>query len=525
MIESVYRYKGLKKQYNSAIRFIEENIRNGLGSKIAIYSEDEQVTYHELLNLVNRFGNVLKKIGVERENRVLLLTYDSPEFAAAFFGAIKIGALPVPVNTMMTPDDYEYFLNNSRAKVLVVHEDFWKKIQHYKNRFVFLKQVIVISGHPYSFSDAIDFHEFIHDASPELNVESTCAEDPAFWLYSSGSTGEPKGVIHLQRSMESAFNNYARKVLNINENDRTFSASKLFFAYGLGNGLYFPLGAGGSTILLKDRPTPEKVFETIVNHKPTIFFGVPTLYGSMINYVESTGTIPDLSSVRICVSAGEALPASFMKKWKELFNLDILDGIGLTEALHIFISNNIGEIKAGSTGKIVPGYKAKIVNEEFREVSPNEIGDLVISGESICSGYWCNLEENRRKFYGEWMYTGDKYYKDEEGHFWYCGRSDDMLKVGGIWVSPIEIETTLFQHEHVLEVAVIGVKNENNLIYPKAFIVLRQGIEPTEDLKQELKLYVKQTLAPYKYPREIEFIEELPKTATGKVQRFRLRTS
>lgn len=525
MIEFAYRYRGLKEQYNSSFRFIEENVLKGLGSKVAIYSDDKQVTYQELLNLVNQFGNALKKIGVERENRILLLTYDSPEFAASFFGAMKIGALPVPINTMMTSDDYEYFLNNSRAKVLVVHEDFWEKIRPNKDRFVFLKHVIVIGGEPSANQNAINFHEFIQDASRELDAEKTCAEDSAFWLYSSGSTGEPKGVIHLQRSMESAFNNYARKVLNINENDRTFSASKLFFAYGLGNGLYFPFGAGGSTVLLKDRPTPEKVFETIVTHKPTIFFGVPTLYGSMINYVERTGTIPDLSSIRICVSAGEALPASFMKKWKELFNLDILDGIGLTEALHIFISNNIGEIKAGSTGKVVPGYKAKIVNEEFQEVAPNEIGDLVISGDSISSGYWCNIGENRHKFHGEWMYTGDKYFKDEEGHFWYCGRSDDMLKVGGIWVSPIEIESTLFQHEHVLEVAVIGAKNKNNLVYPKAFIVLRAGVEPSEDLKQELKLYVKQTLAPYKYPREIDFIEELPKTATGKIQRFRLKTT
>jgi benzoate-CoA ligase len=293
----------------------------------------------------------------------------------------------------------------------------------------------------------------------------------------------------------------------------------------MGNGMYFPLGTGGSTILLKDRPTPKNIFRVIEKQKPTIFFGVPTLYGSLIQYVEKTGVVPDLSSVRICVSAGEALPATFIQKWKELFNIDILDGIGSTEALHIFLSNSIGEIKAGSTGRVVPGYKAKIVNEESRPVAVNEIGDLVIKGDSVSVGYFCNLAENQSKFHGEWMYTGDKYYQDEEGCFWYCGRSDDMLKVGGIWVSPIEIESTLIRHEKVSEVAVVGEKNENNLVFPKAFIVLRDGVEPAEELKEEFKLFVKQNLAPYKYPRLIEFIEELPKTATGKVQRFRLKHS
>jgi benzoate-CoA ligase len=323
--------------------------------------------------------------------------------------------------------------------------------------------------------------------------------------------------------MEASFKNYAQNILKMTENDVTFSASKLFFAYGLGNAMYFPFGAGGTTVLLKDRPTPDKIYETLEKTKPTIFFGVPTLYGSMINYVEKTGKIPDLSSVRICVSAGEALPSTFIQKWRELFNLDILDGIGSTEVAHIYLSNRIGDIKPGSTGKIVPGYEARILNDQSIEVGPNETGDLLIKGESITGGYWCNIEENQRKFYGQWMHTGDKYYQDDEGYFWYAGRSDDMLKVGGIWVSPIEIESLLFQHDKVLEVAVIGKKKENNLVYPKAYIVLKDGVSPSEELSQELKDYVKTNLAPYKYPREIEFLDELPKTATGKVQRFRLR--
>lgn len=515
--------RGIKDYYNSVEHIVEKQIKNGLGSKVAIYCGDDQVTYQELLIKINKFGNALKDLGVERENRILQVLDDTPEFISSFYGAIKIGAVPIPVNPSMKPQDYEYFLNHSRAKVLLIEENVWNTIKDNRDRFIFLQHVIVRSETGCQYPDVFDYFEFVGPASNELEAALTASEDPAFWLYSSGSTGNPKGVVHIQRSMEVAYKNYAKKILQMNENDRTFSASKLYFAYGLGNGNYFPLSAGGATILLKERPTPELIFKTIEEQKPTIFFGVPTLYGALIQYVEKTGVIPDLSSVRVCVSAGEALPAKFIQRWKELFNVDILDGIGSTEALHIFLSNQIGDLKAGSTGKVVPGYKAKIVNEEAMPVGVNEIGDLVITGDSVSIGYFCNLTENQRKFHGEWMYTGDKYYQDEEGYFWYCGRSDDMLKVGGIWVSPIEIESTLIRHESVLEVAVVGAKNENNLIYPKAYIVLKDEVEPSEALKEELKLFVKQNLAAYKYPREIEFISELPKTTTGKVQRFRLK--
>lgn len=523
MIKFASDLKGITSKYNAADRFIEENVRNGLGNKVAIVCGDEQVTYQELLYRVNQFGNALKGLGVENENRMLMVMHDTPENIVAFYGAIKIGALPIPTNTMLQPGDYEYLLNHSRSKVLVIHEDLWSKIKANRERFVFLRHVIVITENTSVEENEIDFHELINHASPNLESFMSVKDDPAFWLYSSGSTGNPKGVIHHQRSMEAAYNTYAKQVLGINENDITFSASKLFFAYGLGNGMYFPLGAGATTVLLKERPTPEKVFETLEKKKPTVFFGVPTLYGSLINYVERIGKIPDLSSVRVCVSAGEALPETFVNKWKQIFNLDILDGIGLTEALHIFISNRVGDIRPGSTGKPVPGYEAIIVNDDFKELGPNEVGDLVIKGESLTGGYWANIAENQKKLKGEWMYTGDKYYKDEEGYFWYSGRSDDMLKVGGIWVSPVEVEATLLKHDAVLEVAVVGVKTEENLDLPKACIVLKEGVDPSEELEAELKAYVKANLAPYKYPRIIEFMREIPKTASGKMQRFKLR--
>jgi benzoate-CoA ligase family protein len=514
---------GIGRPYNASTSFIDKNIANGLAEKTAIYYKDKQITYRKLQEQVNRVGNGLKGLQIGMEDRILILCFDSPEFISTFFGAIRIGAVPIPTNTMMQPADYEYFLNKSRAKVLVVEYGLWEKIEQLKDKFIFLKHVITINESPTQREDVIDFYNLIENASTELEPTITHPDDAAFWLFSSGSTGEPKAVIHLQHDMEFAFHAYAKKVIKINQDDRVFSASKLFFAYGLGNAMYFPLGAGGSTILLEERPTAEKVFETLEKFKPTIFFGVPTLYGTMIDYAERCGRKIDLSSIRICASAGEALPSHFIRKWKNLFDLDILDGIGSTEALHIFLSNSIGDIKEGSSGKIVPGYEAKIVNENGVVVPVNETGDLLIKGDSIAQGYWNLHEQTKRKFNGEWLHTGDKYYQDEEGYFWYCGRSDDMMKVGGIWVSPVEIENSLLNHDFILEVAVVGIKKENGLVTPKAFVVLKEGTLPSESLERELKDYVKQDLAPYKYPRIIEFVDELPKTSTGKIQRFKLR--
>lgn len=518
--------RGIGKLYNASQPFIDQNILNGLGDKTAVYYGNEQITYQMLHDRVNQTANLLQEIGLQMEDRILINCYDSPEFVYAFFGAVKMGAVPIPVNTMMQPHDYEYYLNNSRAKAIIVHETLWDQIANLRSRFIYLQHVIVISESvAEKHEDTLNFYSLLNEQPVQFEQVLTCFDDQAFWLYSSGTTGDPKGVIHLQHDMEFATKAYAKKVLKMTENDRCLSASKLYFAYGLGGGMYFPFGTSGSTVLVKERSSPETMFRAIEKHKPTIFFGVPTLYGAMIDYAEQTGQTFDLSSLRICTSAGEALPPAFAKRWKELYSLEILDGIGSTEALHIFISNRIGDCKVGSSGKIVPGYKAKIVNEQGVPLPPNEIGDLVISGDSIAQGYWNLHEENKHKFVGKWLNTGDKYYEDEDGYFWYCGRADDMMKVGGIWVSPIEIENCLLEHQAILEAAVVGEKTDNSLIVPKAYIVLKDEFEPSVQLEKNIQEFVKNHLARYKYPRMIEFIDELPKTATGKIQRFKLRES
>jgi benzoate-CoA ligase len=513
----------LGKPYNASVRFIEENVENGKGNKTAIYFQDEQITYHQLKQNVDQFASALSKIGVEHENRVLLLMHDSPQFVYSFYGAIKRGAVPIPVNILGTVKDYTYYLNNSRAKMLVAHEDLWNRIKDAREHFAYLEHVVVVKDGEATPENTIDYDSFIDVKAENVKAFHTSPDDSAFWLYTSGSTGRPKGVVHLQKNMEYTLDNFAKKVLKMTEDDVTLSASKLFFAYGLGNGMSFPLGVGASTVLLKDKPTPERVFEAIEKYKPSIFFGVPTLYGAMLDFHDRSEKKYDLSSIRICVSAGEQLPATFVTRWKEEFNLDILDGIGSTEALHIYLSNTPDNIKPGSTGKLVPGYDAKIVDENLNEVGVDEVGELMLKGDSILQGYWGNIAENRRKFHGEWMRTGDQYSKDKDGFFWYQGRTDDMMKVGGIWVSPIEIESVLISHKDILEVAVVGQEENTGLMKPKAYVVLKEGIEANEEKAQELKEYCRSNLAKHKFPREVEFMEELPKTTSGKIQRFKLK--
>ena len=504
--------------FNAAAEFVDRHVAEGRGERIALRCRERAVTYQQVAEMVNRTGNALGSLGVEMENRVLLLLYDSPEFVASFFGAIKIGAVPVPVNTMMRPADYEYLLNDSRAKALIVQRELWDQVAAVRHRLRYLKHV-VIAGAPESGLHY--FTDWIAGASPELEPAATCKDDAAFWLYSSGSTGFPKGAVHLQHDMVYCADLYAGPVLGIRPDDVVFSAAKLFFAYGLGNSLYFPFRAGASAILFPGRPQPQTVFEIISRERPTLFFGVPTLYASMLAMSEGERSY-DLSSLRLCVSAGEPLPAELYRRWKNRFGIEILDGIGTTEVLHIFISNRPGQVRAGSSGKVVPGYDVRIVTEQGVPAGPGEIGNLAVKGDSTCAFYWNQHEKTKQAMQGEWILTGDKYYRDEEDYYWYCGRSDDMMKVGGIWVSPIEVENTLIQHAAVLEAAVVG-RDLDGLTKPEAFVVLKPGHTADPGLEEELKHFVKDKIAPYKYPRKITFVSDLPKTATGKIQRFKLR--
>jgi len=416
-------------------------------------------------------------------------------------------------------------LNDSRARVLLIHAAVWKQLQPIFPQLKYLRHTVVVGLSREGIAETATLHDFdswVARASGSLAAAETSKDDSAFWLYSSGSTGFPKGCVHLQHDMVYCTEYYAKPILGINENDITFSAAKLYFAYGLGNNLYFPFGVGASAVHYAGRPVAEDMFKVVEEYRPTIFFGVPTLYAAMLAVPEAEQRF-DFSSVRVCVSAGEALPADILRRWEKAFNVEILDGIGSTEILHIFISNRAGEIRPGSSGKLVPGYEAKITDEQGNPVKQGDIGSLMIRGDSIAALYWNKHEKTKDTINGHWINTGDKYFQDEDGYYWYCGRSDDMLKVSGQWVSPVEVEAALIAHPAVLEAAVVGDFDADELVKPKAYIILKQGYQPSDELANELKNFVKERLAPFKYPRWIEFLPELPKTATGKIQRFVLR--
>jgi benzoate-CoA ligase family protein len=509
----------LPAQFNVATWFVDRNVEEGRGGKPAFHCESRTLTYDDVLDLTNRTGNALAELGVGMEDRVLMLCLDAPEFIGTFWGAMKLGAVPVPVNTLMRSADYLYFLNDSRAKVAVVSSALLAELEPVLAQATFLRHVLVAGGrsarHP-SWEDAVG------KASSTLAAAPTSRDDAAFWLYSSGSTGFPKGAVHLHHDMVICTETYAKQVLGLRESDRVFSAAKLFFAYGLGNAGYFPMGVGAESVLYSPRPTPDAVFEVLATHRPTIFFGVPTLYAGMLA-VKDAERRWDLSSLRLCVSAGEALPDEIYARWRERFGVEIIDGIGTTEILHIFLSNRPGSARPGSTGLEVPGYEAIIVDETGAPVKRGEIGNLRVKGDSTMAFYWNKHDKTRETLWGSWIQTGDKYHQDEDGYFWYAGRADDMLKVGGIWVSPVEVEATLVRHPAVLEAAVVGKEDEERLVKPKAFVVLKEPSTASPGLGDELKAFVKDKIAPYKYPRWVEFLDELPKTATGKIQRFKLR--
>ncbi|HUJ88051.1 MAG TPA: benzoate-CoA ligase family protein [Burkholderiales bacterium] len=505
----------IAREYNAAEDLIGRNLAAGRADKTAYIDDAGSYSYRELARRVNRFASALATLGVEMEQRVLLAMLDSIDWPTAFLGAIRAGVVPVAANTLLTAKDYAFMLEDSRARVLFVSEALLPQFEPLLGKLPYLEH-IVVSGKDARGHMAL--RDLLAKGRDEFPVARTTRDDACFWLYSSGSTGTPKGTVHVHSSMILTAELYARPVLGIREEDVVFSAAKLFFAYGLGNALSFPLSVGATTVLMAERPTPAAVFKRIVEHKPTIFYGVPTLYAAML----ADPALPKKGehALRACTSAGEALPPRIAQTFKEKMGVEILDGIGSTEMLHIFLSNRPDDVRYGTTGKPVPGYELRLVDEAGNPVKKGELGELQIRGETSASLYWNSRAKSRATFVGEWTRSGDKYSQDADGYYVYGGRSDDMLKVSGIWVSPAEVEAALVSHDAVLEAAVVGEEDEQKLVKPKAFVVLKPGRRVGAE---ELQSYVKSKLAPYKYPRWIEFIGELPKTATGKIQRFKLR--
>jgi len=500
------------RDYNAAVDFVDRHVAEGRGAKVAFIDDRGSLTYAGLAKRTARAGNALRALGVHEEQRVAMCMLDTVDFPCVFWGAVKAGAVPVPLNTLLTTQDYAFMLRDSRARVVVVSDALHDKIAPAAADSPYVKHVVTTSR----------LQALLADASPELQAAATCADDVAFWLYSSGSTGSPKGALHLQSHLVQTAALYGRGVLGIHEDDVVFSAAKLFFAYGLGNAMTFPQHVGATTVLMAERPTPASVMRTMKAHQPTIFGGVPTLFAAILADASLDGATGS-TRLRASISAGEALPRHVGERWRERFGTDILDGIGSTEMLHIFISNRHGDVRYGTSGKPVPGYDVKLVDDSGEPVPDGEDGALWVRGPSSCVSYWNQRGKSLDTFHGPWTRTGDRYVRDADGYYTYSGRADDMLKVGGIWVSPFEVESALAAHDAVLEAAVVGHPDEQGLVKPRAYVVLRSRDRAGDTLAEELKAFVKERLAPYKYPRWIVFTEELPKTATGKIQRFKLR--
>jgi benzoate-CoA ligase family protein len=515
----------LPAQHNAAVELVDRHVQAGRGARLAYIDEDGPCSYAQLAERVNRAGNALRSLGVEAEQRVMLVMLDTVDFVAAFLGAIKIGAVPVPVNTLLQARDYEHLVRDSRARVVLVSDVLLPRLEDALAASPHLRHVLVTRT-PRGPGDAAATREpwsaLVASQATTLEAAPTTADDVAFWLYSSGSTGRPKGAMHLQAHLLRTSELYARPVLGIREDDVVYSAAKLFFAYGLGNALTFPLSVGACAVLTTERPTPALVREVLHRHQPTIFCGVPTLFAAMLADA-SLGPETCSARLRVSTSAGEALPRHVGERWQARFGSEILDGIGSTEMLHIFLSNRPGDVRYGTSGKPVEGYQLRLIGDDGAPTADGQEGSLWVNGPTAAIGYWNDRERSLATFHGPWTRTGDRYVRDAEGYYTYAGRADDMLKVGGIWVSPFEVESALVGHDAVLEAAVVGHEDADGLTKPKAFVVLKEAARAGAALEAELKAFVKGALAPYKYPRWIEFVTELPKTATGKIQRFKLR--
>jgi len=509
----------IPRDYNFAADILKRNLDAGRGGRAAFVDANGQHSYAELAERVERFGHVLRSLGVRREERILICMLDTIDWPTAFLGAIKAGVVAVPVNTLMTEDDYRFMLSDSRARLLVVSAELLPKFESAIAASDDLADVLVSGEYAGRYKR---FADLLAAANADPVTAATTRDDMCFWLYTSGSTGKPKGAVHTHADLKLTDDLYAAPILGITENDVCYSVAKLFFAYGLGNALTFPMSAGATTVLLAQRPTPEAVADVLKKHGVTIFYAVPTFYAAFL--ASPALPQPGELKIRCCVSAGEALPLDVGRRWSERFGVDILDGIGSTEMLHIFLSNRSGEVKYGTTGRPVPGYDVRLVDDDDNVVAQRgEMGELQVRGPTSAMMYWNNREQSRATFLGEWTRSGDKYVEDEDGYFVYCGRRDDMLKVSGMYVSPFEVEGVLQMNPDVLEAAVVGWPDTDKLIKPKAFVVLKSPGKAGDTFAQALQNECKQKLAVYKYPRWIEFRTELPKTATGKIQRFKLR--
>jgi 4-hydroxybenzoate-CoA ligase len=504
---------------NACADLVDRNVAEGRGDKPAFIEAQRTLSYGQLQQQTCRFARLLGRLGLRREDRIALAMLDTTEFPVVFLGAIRAGIVPIPLNTLLTVEQYSYMLADSRAKALVVSSALWPLLSAALANAPDIGPVILADGE--ASGATIALMPALDAESADMILAPTHPDEPCFWLYSSGSTGSPKGVRHVHSSMSETARTFGRQVLQIREDDVVYSAAKLFFAYGLGNALSFPLHVGATAYLASSRPTPAAVFDTLEKSAATIFCGVPTLFAAMLN----DRTLADrLGSprLRICTSAGEALPEHIGKAWSARFGVDVLDGVGSTEMLHIFLSNAPGDIVYGTSGKAVPGYELRLLDDSMQPTPDGEIGEVYVRGRSAGDGYWNQRDKSRLTFQGEWTRTGDKYTRDASGRYTYCGRSDDMFKVSGVWVSPFEVETALAAHPAVLEAAVVPAEDEDGLLKPKAFIVLKEGAS-REGLAEALKAHVKASVGGWKYPRWIVIVDSLPKTATGKIQRFKLR--
>jgi benzoate-CoA ligase family protein len=506
--------------FNLSSYLVDRHITEGRGNRTVIYYGEKTITYAELAATVNRTGNMFKNLGVDMEDRVIMVLPDSPEFFYCFLGAMKIGAVAVAVNTLGIPKDYTYFLNDSRAKVLVVHESLLPKIEPVKDELKYLKNIVVVGA---SSTRYHNFDNLIKEASDVLEPASTSKDDVAFWMYTSGTTGVPKGVVHLHHDMLYFAPPCCRNVSQINENDRVFTTSKMFFSYGRNNSFDYVLMYGASVVLFPDWPDPRKVFQVLEKYHPTILVSVPSFYSAMLREIEKEGGPKDLSFIRACTSSGEPLPKGIFDRWKARFGLEILDVLGSTDAGGSYLGNPPGRSKPGSAGTLLDGWEGQLLDPEGCEVSDGNIGTLWLKNDGTAPYYWNKHERSKQVFKGDWFNTGDLFHRDADGYYWVEGREDEMLKVSGQWVSPLEIEGALSQHPAVMETAVVGSPDEIGLVRPKAFVVLKDSTKASPELEKELINFVRDRIAHFKTPRWIEFTKEMPRTVTGKLQRHKLK--